>query len=118
MDDGISSDENVIDDYYEIEPNTSRSSGNLRWNQIFQLNPISNFSRELPDHSPLTDFNGLNYSTGFCNPEDFFNQLFDESMYTRMVQETNSYAHDKLRKVLQGTVPFEQMDHHTHRQHS
>ena len=35
-----------------------------------------------------------------------------------MAQETNSYAHDKIRKVLQGRDPFEQMDHHTHRQHA
>ena len=117
MDDSISSDENVIDDYYEIEPNTGTGTGNLRWNQNFQLNPISNFSRdteleedilngwkkvennEVPDHSPFTDFDGLNFSTESCNPEDFFNLLFDESMYTRMAQETNSYAHDKIRKV-------------------
>ena len=108
----------------------------MRWNQNFQLNPISNFSRdteleedilngwkkvendEVPNHSPFTYFDGLNFSTKSRNPEDFINQLFDESMYTRMAQETNSYAHDKIRKVLQGRDPFEQMDHHTHRQHA
>ena len=140
LDDGISSDENIIDDYYEIEPNTS--TGNLQWNQNFQLNPISNFSRdtelkedllngwnkvkndevpyhgpftdfEVPDHGPFTDFEGLNFSTESHNPEDFFNQLFDELMYTRMAQETNSYAHDNIRKVLQGRDHFEQMDHQT-----
>ena len=133
MDDSISSDENVIYDYNEIEPNTG--TVNLQWNQNFQLNPVSNFSRdteledilngwkkvendEVPDHSPSTDFDGLNFSTESRNPEDFFNQLFDESMYTRMAQETNSYAHDKIRKVLLGRDPFEQMDHHTHRQHA
>ena len=35
-----------------------------------------------------------------------------------MAQETNSYAHDKIRKVLQGRDHFEQMDRHTHRQHA
>ena len=35
-----------------------------------------------------------------------------------MAQETNAYAHDKIRKVLQGRDHFEQMDHHTHRQHA
>ena len=86
-DDGISSDENIIDDYYEIEPNTG--TGNLRWNQNFQLNPISNYSRdteleedvlngskkvendEVPDHSSFTDFEGLNFSTESRNQEDF-----------------------------------------------
>ena len=133
-DDGISSDENIIDDYYKIEPNTG--TGNLRWNQNFQLNPISNCSRdteleedilngwkkvensEVPNHSPFTDFEGLNFSTESCNPGDFFNQLFDESVYTRMAQETNSCAHDKIRKVLQGRDHFEQMDHHTHSKHA
>ena len=43
-DDSISSDENIIDDYYKIEPNTD--TGNLWWNRNFQLNPISNFSRD------------------------------------------------------------------------
>ena len=35
-----------------------------------------------------------------------------------MAQETNSYVHDMIRKVLQGRDPFEQMDHHNHRQHA
>ena len=43
-DDGISSDKNIIDDYYKIEPNIH--TGNLGWNQNFQLNPISNFSQD------------------------------------------------------------------------
>ena len=133
-DDSISSDENIIDDYYKVEPNNG--TGNLWRNQNFQLNPISNFLRdteleedvvngwkkvkndEVLDLSPFTDFEGLNFSTESCNPEDFFNQLFDELMYTRMAQETNSYAHDKIRKVLQGRDHFVQMDHHTHRQHA
>ena len=28
-------------------------------------------------------------------PEDFFNALFDDSMYTIMAEETNKYAHRK-----------------------
>ena len=101
-----------------------------------QLNPISNFLRdteleedvlngwkkvkndEVPDHGPFTDFEGLNFSTDSHHKEDFFNQLFDESMYTIMALETNSYAHDKIRKALQGKSHFEKMDHHTHRQHA
>ena len=73
---------------------------------------------EVPDRGPFTDFDGLNFSTESHNLEDFFNQLFDEYMYTRMAQETNSYAHDKIRKVLQDRDPFEQMDYHNHRQHA
>ena len=73
---------------------------------------------EVSDHGLFTDFEGLNFSTESRNPEDFSNQLFDELMYTTMSQETNSYAHDKIRKVLQGRDHFHQMDHHTHRQHA
>ena len=50
---------------------------------------------EVPGHGPFTDFEGLNFSTESHKPEDFFNQLFDELMYTKMTQETNSYAHDR-----------------------
>ena len=75
-------------------------------------------NNEVPDHSPFTDFEGLNFSTESHNLEDFSNQLFDELMYTRMAQETNLYTHDKIRKVLQGRDHFEQMDHHTHRQYA
>ena len=71
---------------------------------------------EVPNHSPFTDFEGLNFSTESDNLEYFFNQLFHELMYTRMAQETNSYAHDKIKKVLQGRDHFEQMDHHTNTQ--
>ena len=96
----------------------------MRQNQNFQLTPITNFSRDaeledvqngwmkvnnddIPDHGPFTDFEGLKFLTESCKLEDFFNQLFDESMYTRMAQETNSYAHDKIREVLQGRDHFE-----------
>ena len=41
-DDKISTDENTIDDYYEIE--TITGTGNLRQNKNFQLTPIINFS--------------------------------------------------------------------------
>ena len=35
-----------------------------------------------------------------------------------MAQETNAYAHDKIRQVLQRRDQFEQMDHYSHRQHA
>ena len=73
---------------------------------------------DVPDHGPFSDAEGLNFSMESCKPEAFFNQLFDESMFTIMAQETNAYTHDKIRKVLQGRDHFEQMDHHTHRQHA
>ena len=100
------SDENTIDDYYEIEPTTG--TGNLQWNQNIELNPITNFSRDteleedvlngwrkvendqVPDHGPFTDIEGLNFSMESPKPKDFFNQLFGESMFTIMARETNA----------------------------
>ena len=70
---------------------------------------------EVPDHDTFTDIKGLNFS---WTPEEFFNQLFDKSMYTIMAQQTNVYAQDKISQVLQGRDQFEQMDHYTHRQHA
>ena len=87
--------------------------------------PISNYSRDteleddvlngwmrvendqVPDHGPFTEVEGLNFSTESRKPEDFFNQLFDQSMYTIMAQQTNAYAHDKIRDVLQGRDQFQ-----------
>ena len=73
---------------------------------------------QVPDHGLFTEVEDLNFSTESRKPEDFFNQLFDESMYKIMAQQTNTYAHDKIRDVLQGRDQFEQMDHYSHRQHA
>ena len=51
-------------------------------------------TNQVPDHGPFTEVEGLNFSTILQEPEDFFNQLFDKSMYTIMAQETKSYVHD------------------------
>ena len=45
-DDGKSSDENTIDDYYKIEPTISTGTHYSQWNQNFQLNPVINFSQD------------------------------------------------------------------------
>ena len=133
-DDTNSSDENAIDDYYEIE--NALVNPNLRRTENLVHTPISNYSRDtelednvlngwmrvennqVPDHGPFIEVEALNFSTDSRKPEDFFNQLFDKSMYTIMAQQTNAYAHDKIRGVLQGRDQFEQMDHYSHRQHA
>ena len=106
---------------------------NLRRNENLVHTPISNYSRdteleedgwrklennEVPDYGPFTDIEALNISTGSWKPQYFFNQLFDESIYIIMAQQTNAYAHDKIMQVLQGRDQFGQMDHYTHRQHA
>ena len=73
---------------------------------------------QVPDHGPFTEVEGLNFSMESRKLEDFFNQLFDKSMYTIIAQQTNAYAHDKIRDVLQGRDQFEQMDHYSHRHHA
>ena len=108
----------------------------MQHNQNLEFNPITNYSQdieleeyvligwktvqnnEVPDHGPFTDIEGLNFSIESHKPKDFVNQLFEESMFTVMAQATNVYAHDKIRKFLQGKDQFEQMDHYTHKQHA
>ena len=107
----------------------------MQWNENLVQTPISNYSRnieledvlndwrklendEVQDYGPLTDIEGLNFSTESWKPEDYFNQLFDKSMYTIMTQQTNAYAYYNIMQVLQGRDQFEQMDYYTNRQHA
>ena len=42
-------------------------------------------------------------------PEDFFNDLFEERMFTIMADETNNYAHRKIRELMAGRDHLQQM---------
>ena len=42
---------------------------------------------EVPDHCHFIGHEGLNMNTISCNPEDFFNNLFDDRMYTILAEE-------------------------------
>ena len=57
-------------------------------------------------------------STDSRLPEDFFNDIFDDRMFTIMAEETNNYARKKIREIMQGRDHFQQIDHHSHRQHA
>ena len=57
-------------------------------------------------------------STNLHEPEAFFNDIFEDRMFTIIAEETNNYAHQKLREIMQGCDHFQQMDHHSHCQHA
>ena len=99
----------------------------------YDITPIHNYSRdtinaedvenwsekiendEEPDHRPFLDTCELNLDNDSCNPEDFFNNLFDERMFTIMADATNQYAQQKICSILRNRDTFQQIEHHSHR---
>ena len=95
-------------DYYQIETHTTNSQNDD------DFTPITNYLRDeiidsdlqegwekiepdiIPDHCPFTDSEGINMSTNSHEPEDFFNDIFEDRMFTIMAEETNNYARRKL----------------------
>ena len=73
---------------------------------------------QIPDQCQFTGNPGLNMNTTSQNPEDFFNNLFDERMYTILAEETNNYARQKIRKVMENRDPFQQIDHYSYKRHA
>ena len=128
--DTLSSDVEDTNDYYEVQTELPNTDSNV------QFTPIVNYQRDeildcdveqgwekiqpdiIPDHCPFTGTQGINMSTDSRLPEDFFNDIFDDRMFTIMVEETNNYAQKKVREIMQGRDHFQQIDHHSHRQHA
>ena len=73
---------------------------------------------QLPNHCHFIGNEGLNMNTTSCNPEDFFNNLFDDRMYTIIAEETNKYARHQIMKVMGNRDPFQHMDHYSYRKHA
>ena len=73
---------------------------------------------EVPDHCHFIGHEGLNMNTVSCNPEDFFNNLFDDRMYTILTEETNKYARQQIMKVMGNRDPFQHMDHYSYQKHA
>ena len=102
--DTLSSDVEDTDDYYEVQTELPNTDTNV------QFTPIVNYPRDqilecdieqgwekiqpdiIPDHCPFTGTQGINMSTDSHLPEDFFNDIFDDRMFTIMAEETNNYA--------------------------
>ena len=57
-----------------------------------------------PMIAPYTGFRQCLLDPTKNRPEDFFNALFDEQMYTIMAEQTNKYAH---RKIQRGKLIFQ-----------
>ena len=72
----------------------------------------------MPDHDTFTDTQDLNISTNSCEPEDFFNDIFEDRMFTLMAEDTNNYAYQNIHQILQGQDHFKQIDHHSQCQHA
>ena len=56
---------------------------------------------EVPDQGPFIGTPGLNLDTEIRKPEDFFNNFFDDRMFTIIGDATNDYAHKKIRSLLE-----------------
>ena len=102
--DTLSSDVEDTNNYYEVQTELRNTDTNV------QFTPIVNYPRDeilecdveqgwekiqpdiIPDHCPFTGTQGINMSTDSRLPEDFFNDIFDDRMFTIMAEETNNYA--------------------------
>ena len=73
---------------------------------------------QVPDYCHFIGHQGLNMGTISRNPEDFFNELFDERMYTIIAEETNNYARQQIMKAMGDRDPFQNMDHYSYKRHA
>ena len=118
--------------YYIIEHNPPSSTPN---NEIEPTNiQICQNDKELPEdiqngwhkithdnpqrNPPFADTPGLNFETDSREPEVFFNELFDQRMFTIIAEETNRYARQQITRIMDGRDQIEQIEHHSHRRHA
>ena len=112
----VTSSDNEEDDYI-IETKNNESPDPIEY-------PIVNYERDidlqedidngwirvdndqLPDHCHFIGTEGLNINTTLHNPEDFFNNLFNDRMYTILTKETNKYARQQIMKVMGNRDPL------------
>ena len=115
----LSSENEDTNDYYIID---SPSVTTQAYNEV---SPMHNYARDSinpedsengwekieidqePNYGSFLDTPGLNLNTDSCNPEDFFNNLFDERMLTILADATNDYAFEKIWSVLGNRDPFQ-----------
>ena len=76
-------------------------------------------THDVPANNPqFTDTPGLNFETNSCEPEVFFNQLFDNRMFTIMAEETNNYARQQIMRIMGGRDQIQQIKHYSHKRHT
>ena len=130
MQDTLSSDLEDTNNYYEVQTEIPNTHSNLQFTtivnyprgEILDCEVEQGWEKIQPDiifdHCPFTGTLGLNISTDTHLPEDFFNDIFYNRMFTIMAVETNNYTRKKICEIMQGRDHFEQIDHHSHRQHA
>ena len=72
----------------------------------------------LANNPQFTDIPGLNFETNSHKPEVFFNQLFDNRMFTIMAEETNNYAHQQITRIMGGRDQIQQIEDYSHKRHA
>ena len=74
---------------------------------------------DVPANNPqFMDTPGLNFETNSREPEVFFNQLFDNRMFTIMAEETNNYARQQIMRIMGGRDQIQQIKHYSHKRHA
>ena len=113
----LSSDNEDTNDYYIID-SPSVAPQDDRYNEVYnEVSPVHNYARDSINPEDL-DTPGLNMNTDSHNPEDFFNNLFDERIFTIIADAINDYTHRKICSVLGKRDPFQQIEHYSHRRHA
>ena len=117
-------------EYYEVETEPTPPDmtdlctplTNYSRDQINEFNVTTGWEKIepdiIPDHGPFTGIQGINMSGNSREPEDFFNDIFEDRMFTIMAEETNNYAHRKICELMAGRDHVQQMDHYSHRQYA
>ena len=121
------------DDYYIIEdyhPSPPPENTNLNGTQIVNCEGDAEMEEDVengwhritndlqPDNPQFTDIPGLNFDTHSREPEIFFNQLFDDRMFTIIAEEMNNYARQQIGKIMGGRDEIEQIEHYSHKRHA
>ena len=70
------------------------------------------------NNPPFTDTLGLNFDTNSHEPEVFFNQLFDQRMFTIIAEQTNNYADQQISRIMGDRYEIEQVEHYSHKRHA
>ena len=76
-------------------------------------------THDVPANNPqFMDTPGLNFETNSRKPEVFFNQLFDNRMFTIMSEETNNYARQQIKRIMGSRDHIQQIEHYSHKRHA
>ena len=104
---------------YEIEPTNIQICQNDTELQEDIQNGLHKITHDNPRRNPpFADTPALNFEMDSREPEVFFNQLFDQRMFTIIAEETNRYARQQITRIMDGRDQIEQIEHHSHRRHA